>query len=126
VLTVRAREKDLSLVVEAAGPIPATIHSDPARLRQIVTNLVGNAIKFTERGGVRVVMRLDDGAGPPRLVIDVIDTGIGIALPQLDGLFEAFSQGDATINRRFSGTGGRARDESPLGSCAGRRHRGAQ
>ena len=105
VLSVKAKEKNLALAVEAAGPIPATIRSDPARLRQIVTNLVGNAIKFTERGGVRVVMRLDDGSGSALLAIEVIDTGIGMVPGQLDKLFEAFSQGDASINRRFGGTG---------------------
>ena len=105
VLSVKAQEKNLGLTVEAAGPVPAAIRSDPARLRQIVTNLVGNAIKFTERGGVRVVMRLDDGPGAPRLAIEVIDTGIGIPPEQQDKLFEAFSQADASINRRFGGTG---------------------
>ncbi|EXI86771.1 MAG: Autoinducer 2 sensor kinase/phosphatase LuxQ [Candidatus Accumulibacter regalis] len=105
VLAVKAREKNLSLTVAAGGPIPARIHSDPARLRQIVTNLVGNAIKFTERGGVRVLIRLDQQGPAPQLVIEVIDSGIGIAPAQVDRLFEAFIQADETINRRFGGTG---------------------
>jgi PAS domain S-box-containing protein len=105
VLAVKAREKDLSLTVEAGGPIPARIHSDPARLRQIVTNLVGNAIKFTERGSVRVRITLDEHLQPPALAIEVIDSGIGIVPEQVDKLFEAFIQADETINRRFGGTG---------------------
>ena len=69
VLAVKAREQGLLLTVEAGGPLPAQILTDPARLRQIVTNLVGNAIKFTERGSVRVLIRLDDHRQPPPLVI---------------------------------------------------------
>jgi CheY-like chemotaxis protein/nitrogen-specific signal transduction histidine kinase/HPt (histidine-containing phosphotransfer) domain-containing protein len=105
VLAVRAREKGLSLTVEVGGRIPATIDTDPARVRQIVTNLVGNAIKFTERGGVRVLIRLDEQGEPPQLLIEVIDSGIGIGAQQVDKLFEAFTQADETINRRFGGTG---------------------
>jgi PAS domain S-box-containing protein len=105
VLGVRAREKGITLALEAAGPIPATIRSDPGRLRQIVTNLIGNALKFTERGGVRVVMRLAGTAAAPQLAIDVVDTGIGIAPDKIGTLFQAFVQADTSITRKFGGTG---------------------
>ena len=66
VLGVKAREKGITLDLRAEGPVPERIVTDPGRLRQIVTNLVGNAIKFTEKGGVDVVMRLDTSADMPR------------------------------------------------------------
>ncbi len=100
----RAREKNISLSFTAEGPVPANVESDPARLRQIVLNLLGNAIKFTDSGGVRVAARMARGE-PPRYAIEVIDSGIGIPPDQLDGLFEAFVQADASITRRYGGTG---------------------
>ncbi len=105
VLQARAREKGVALAFEAATPLPAKIQSDPGRLRQIVTNLVGNAIKFTERGGVRVVARVTGTRSAPQLAIDVIDTGIGIPADKLDKLFEPFVQADTSITRQFGGTG---------------------
>jgi len=105
VLTARAREKGLSLELQARGPIPASIQTDPARLRQIVTNLVGNALKFTERGGVCVMLHLHEPEGRPLFAIDVIDTGIGIAGDKLDAIFDPFVQADASVTRRFGGTG---------------------
>jgi PAS domain S-box-containing protein len=104
VLGVRAREKGIGLEFSADGPVLAVIQSDPARLRQIVTNLVGNAIKFTERGKVRVVMRSGGGAAP-KYEIDVIDSGIGIPPDKVESIFEAFVQADASVTRKFGGTG---------------------
>ena len=78
VMRVRADEKHISLDYEFDGSIPASIQSDPARLRQILTNLVGNAIKFTEHGGVRVVAKFVPHTERPQLMIQVIDTGIGM------------------------------------------------
>jgi len=104
VLGVRAREKGIGLEFSADGPVPAVIQSDPARLRQIVTNLVGNAIKFTERGAVRIVMRSGGGAAP-KYEIDVIDSGIGIPQDKVESIFEAFVQADASVTRKFGGTG---------------------
>jgi signal transduction histidine kinase/HPt (histidine-containing phosphotransfer) domain-containing protein/ActR/RegA family two-component response regulator len=105
VLGVRAREKGLYLDFGADGPLPATIQTDPTYLRRIVTNLVGNALKFTERGGVRVTLRLIDNAGRPQLRIDVTDTGIGIPPERLDSMFDPFTQADSSVTRRFGGTG---------------------
>jgi PAS domain S-box-containing protein len=100
-LAERAAAKGLALETTFAGPLPALIDGDAGRLRQIVTNLVGNAIKFTERGGVTVDARLDGG----HYVIDVRDTGIGIAADKLDAVFEPFVQAEASTTRRFGGTG---------------------
>ncbi|MGB5439037.1 MAG: ATP-binding protein [Gammaproteobacteria bacterium] len=105
VLAVKANEKGISLDMEVSGPIPESIVSDSARLRQIVTNLLTNAIKFTEKGGIRVVMRLIPSRSKPLLAIDVIDNGIGIAEAQLETIFEEFTQADTSITRRFGGTG---------------------
>lgn len=103
VLRVRAQEKGLTLEYNWASAIPETISTDPGRLRQLLINMVGNAIKFTERGGVRLVAHLD--ALREQLIIDVIDTGIGIPRQKLESIFDPFSQGDSSITRRFGGTG---------------------
>ena len=105
VFRAKAAEKDIQLDFECDGPIPATIQTDPVRLRQTVMNLVGNAIKFTTRGGVRVVTRITDDNGKPQLAIDVTDTGIGISKAAIDSIFDPFSQADTSITRRFGGTG---------------------
>ena len=105
VLGVRAREKGITLELAAATPIPVMIQSDPGRLRQIVTNLVGNALKFTERGGVRVVARMAGTPAGPQLAIDVVDTGVGIPEDKVGKLFQAFVQADSSVTRKFGGTG---------------------
>ncbi|MBW2280468.1 MAG: response regulator [Deltaproteobacteria bacterium] len=105
VMAVKAREKGIGLDFEADGPLPETIVSDPTRLRQILTNLISNAVKFTDRGDVRVVARLA-GAGADRLLsIDVIDNGIGAAPETLESIFDPFVQADSSVTRRFGGTG---------------------
>jgi len=104
VLAVKAREKSIALDFEINGAIPETILSDPARLRQTVTNLVGNAIKFTDEGGVSVVMSLTSGA-QPQLSIAVKDSGIGMPAEKLDTIFDPFTQADASVTRQFGGTG---------------------
>ncbi|MFH1265981.1 MAG: ATP-binding protein, partial [Planctomycetota bacterium] len=105
-LHVRADARGLALVDEYEGPLPETIVTDPTRLQQILINVVGNAIKFTETGGVRIVMSLADGdGGEPKLRFDVIDTGIGIPKEQIDEVFEAFSQADGSVTRQYGGTG---------------------
>ncbi len=103
-MRVRAESKGLALEIECEGELPETIHSDPTRLRQILVNLVGNAVKFTEQGGVRVVARLVR-RDEPRLEFDVVDSGVGMTPEQTHRLFQAFSQADATTTRRFGGTG---------------------
>ena len=101
-----AGRKDLSLTLELDSPVPAVIQSDAKRFRQILINLVGNAIKFTESGGVRIVLRTRRrNHARPQLRCDVIDTGIGISKSQLSRLFRAFSQADTSSSRRFGGTG---------------------
>jgi PAS domain S-box-containing protein len=105
VLAVKAREKSISLGFEVASAIPETILSDPARLRQIVTNLVGNAIKFTEQGGVKVGIGFVSSSTRPQLTIAVIDSGIGVAKEKLQSIFDPFVQADASVTRRFGGTG---------------------
>jgi PAS domain S-box-containing protein len=105
VLGVRAREKSIALDFRAEGRIPEAIVSDPTYLRRIVTNLVGNAIKFTERGGVTVVLRVAPGASVPQIAIDVTDSGIGIPAHRLESMFDPFVQADSSVTRRFGGTG---------------------
>lgn len=105
VLTVKAREKGIALDFEVDGDIPDTMLSDPVMVRQIVTNLVGNAIKFTEEGGVRVVVRLVSLDTQPQLSIAVIDSGIGMPEENLEAIFDPFVQADSSVTRRFGGTG---------------------
>jgi len=101
-----ASAKKLDISVEPRGPLPRTIQTDPMRLRQILISLIGNAIKFTEQGSVRVVPRLlPPGAGGPMIEFSVIDTGIGISADQLARLFQRFSQGDSSTVRRYGGSG---------------------
>jgi len=103
-MRVRADAKGLALEFCWEGVLPETIRSDPTRVRQILVNLVGNAIKFTERGSVRVVARLIRG-NHPQLEFDVVDSGVGMSARQTSRLFQAFSQADASTTRRFGGTG---------------------
>lgn len=106
-MRVRAMDRRLTFEVLFDTPIPRTIRSDPTRLRQVLINLVGNAIKFTERGSVQVRVRMDRGDQhrAPQLCFEVIDTGIGMTPEQITGLFEPFAQADSTTTRRFGGTG---------------------
>ncbi|HEV8605314.1 MAG TPA: response regulator [Tepidisphaeraceae bacterium] len=106
-MRVRAIEKGIKLGVTFAGQVPETIRTDPTRFRQILLNLIGNAIKFTRTGGIQAVVSLDhDTAGPePRLRVEVLDSGIGLSPEQLSGLFRPFCQADASTTRCFGGTG---------------------
>jgi PAS domain S-box-containing protein len=102
----RADEKKLALEVIYRTPIPATIISDPFRLRQILSNLVSNAVKFTERGSVTVNVLFDaPSAAESRIRFDVVDTGVGISESEREGLFRPFTQADTSTTRRFGGTG---------------------
>ena len=105
VLGIKARDKGISLDLDIEGEIPAQIQSDPARLRQIVTNLVGNAIKFTEQGGVRVEVRASNVDGAIGFELDVADTGVGMTADAMEKIFDAFVQADSSITRKFGGTG---------------------
>ncbi len=105
-MRVKARDKGLTLDVVRETALPATIRTDPVRLKQVLVNLVGNAIKFTETGGVTIRAGLDrHAAGGPVLRVEVADTGIGMTPEQLSRLFGAFEQADASTTRRFGGTG---------------------
>jgi len=105
-MRLRAKEKGLGFEATFNGRIPESIQSDAMRLRQIAIHLVGNAIKFTEQGSVRIAVRCDAPDGPsPMLEIEVVDTGIGLTPDQTDRLFTPFSQADASTTRRFGGTG---------------------
>jgi CheY-like chemotaxis protein/anti-sigma regulatory factor (Ser/Thr protein kinase) len=105
-MRVRADTKDLPLTVEYTSSIPELIQSDPLRVRQVIINLVGNAIKFTENGSIRVAVRLKNrNEELPLLQVDVIDTGIGLTAEQISRLFEPFSQADSSTTRKFGGTG---------------------
>lgn len=102
----RARGKALELATYVSPRVPAEIIADPTRLNQIISNLVNNALKFTEQGGVLIRIDAENtGAGRCRLVFEVIDTGIGIPEDKIDHIFESFSQADQTTTRRFGGTG---------------------
>jgi CheY-like chemotaxis protein len=104
-MQVRADAKSLPFNSEFIGAVPETIESDPTRLKQILVNLVGNAIKFTETGGVRLITRfVDDGPGPT-MQFDVLDTGIGMTEEQASKLFQAFIQANTSTSREFGGTG---------------------
>jgi CheY-like chemotaxis protein len=106
-MRARAAEKGLRFQLSYEGPTPETIHTDPVRLRQILLNLLGNAVKFTKQGEVRLAVGLVDAGEPPtpRLRFDVIDTGVGIAPGEKERLFEPFVQADTSFTRRFGGTG---------------------
>ncbi len=110
-MQVRADARGLCFKTEFVGPIPECIESDATRLKQILINLVGNAIKFTETGSVRLVTQFlpaaanSGGSSEPMLQFQVIDTGIGMTPEQLSKLFQPFSQADASTTRRFGGTG---------------------
>jgi len=104
-MSIRAEAKGLSLSVECAPALPEALYTDLRRLRQVLVNLLGNALKFTDAG--RVVLRLAerDGARGPRLRFEVQDSGIGISEEQMGRLFQPFAQADASTARRYGGTG---------------------
>ena len=106
VVQIRADKKGLRLEVDYAIPFPETIHTDPVRLRQILANLMGNAIKFTDRGSVRIGVRcLRESGHPARIEFSVSDTGIGIPADKIGDLFVPFTQVDGSSTRRYGGTG---------------------
>lgn len=105
VLAVKANEKDINLHYRIDGEIPEEISSDPSRIRQVITNLVGNAIKFTTEGGVTIALSHKETDGNNILEFAVQDTGIGMTPEQCSSIFQAFVQADSSITRRFGGTG---------------------
>ena len=104
-VSVTAFEKGLGFKVECDTLIPKTIVTDPLRLKQVMINLLGNAIKFTEKGYVSIGARVIKTGDGPRLEIRVSDTGVGISEKNMKHLFEPFTQADSSVTRRFGGTG---------------------
>jgi len=102
----RAQEKGLEIACVVPPDLPALVRGDPGRLRQVVANLVGNAVKFTEAGEVVIeARRLYEMPGHVTVAITVRDTGIGIPRDRLDVIFESFTQADGSTTRRYGGTG---------------------
>ena len=104
-LSAKAAEKDIELVVRGAANMPAAVMGDAGRFRQIVTNLVGNAVKFTDRGHVLIDLASNTTGEGVEIVIRVEDTGTGIPTEKMESIFEKFSQVDASSTRRHEGTG---------------------
>jgi CheY-like chemotaxis protein len=105
-LANRAAQKNIALSTETAETVPRFVVGDPLRLQQILINLVGNAVKFTEKGGVFLEVNAGPSAyGSAELQFAVRDTGIGIPFDKQQHIFEAFAQGDGSVVRRFGGTG---------------------
>ena len=105
-MALRAHEKQLELVFEIMPNVPRHVLGDPSRLRQILINLIGNAIKFTQEGEIAIRIELTASNGnQPQIQFSVRDTGVGIAADKQQSIFEAFSQEDTSTTRRFGGTG---------------------
>ena len=105
-VALRAHQKGLELIVDVDADVPHTVRGDPGRLRQILVNLLGNAIKFTHQG--EVVLRVTREAATPQDVVlhfSVRDTGVGIPLDRQKSVFEAFTQADGSMTRTYGGTG---------------------
>ncbi len=105
VLAAKAREKGVGVEFECSGPVPEKVLTDAGRVRQIVTNLTGNAIKFTQSGVVKIIQGVRQDGGRAILTIDVVDTGVGIPENKLESIFEPFTQAESSTTRRFGGTG---------------------
>jgi PAS domain S-box-containing protein len=105
IMRARADQSGVQLRLDFPQAMPASLNTDPARLRQIVTNLVGNALKFTAQGSVSVRVYLGPEVEKARLHIDVADTGIGIPSNKLEAIFEPFVQAEVSTTRQFGGTG---------------------
>jgi PAS domain S-box-containing protein len=121
-LAIRADEKRLELAIRFAPNVPTLLVGDPLRLRQVVTNLIGNAIKFTDAGEVAILIEQDPSAKKPgRLRFAVSDTGIGIGADKLANIFSAFTQADSSTTRKYGGSGlGLAIVERLVGLMGGR------
>jgi signal transduction histidine kinase len=106
IMAVNAGEKELELAIGVESDVPRTLIGDALRLQQVLVNLVGNAIKFTERGEVSLLVELLQSIGDTVLLrFRIRDTGIGMNIEQKARLFTAFTQADASTTRRFGGTG---------------------
>ena len=104
-LAIRAQEKSLELTLDISLIKPANITGDPGRITQILTNLIGNAIKFTPQGSIIVTGKLTTKDNNHRLTFSIQDTGIGMKQDKLENIFQAFSQADSSTTRHYGGTG---------------------
>ncbi len=104
-LRPRAEAKSVGLRFTWVGPVPKTIRTDPRRLKQVLLNLIGNAVKFTDEGGVSVCGSLERKRGHWWMIVDIADSGIGIAEDQLELIFQPFRQADSSYTRAHEGTG---------------------
>ncbi|MDP2434052.1 MAG: ATP-binding protein, partial [Pseudomonadota bacterium] len=104
-MEIRAREKNLTLTLEMADGLPTHIAADPGRVRQVLVNLLGNAIKFTDAGDIGLSVDRVGCEQPDCLHLCVADEGIGIAQEKLGSIFDAFTQADGSITRKYGGTG---------------------
>lgn len=105
ILTLQAQEKGLVFEIVHSGNIPPTLTTDPLRLRQILVNVVGNAVKFTSKGSVTVTIETRANGSQRDLLFTIADTGPGISVQQVTRLFEPFMQADASSTRKYGGTG---------------------
>ena len=104
-MTLRAHERGLTLTLEVSPDVPTGLTGDPSCLWQVLVNLVGNALKFTERGSVTLRVERETGRETGWLRFDVVDTGIGIAADKTEMIFERFTQADSSTTRKYGGTG---------------------
>ncbi len=106
-LQQQADAKGISLILDCPQDLPRMIRTDPTRLKQVLMNLLGNAVKFTNEGSVTLAVRIlpDSSDDSRRISFDISDTGIGISEEQLENLFEPFSQADSSMTRKYGGTG---------------------
>lgn len=102
IMRIKAEEKNIQLLFEPVGPVPETLPVDVSKLRQMLINLIGNAIKFTDEGKVTLTVEFNKTSG---LIFTVVDTGVGMTEDQCAKVFESFVQADSSITRKFGGTG---------------------
>jgi len=121
-MALKAHKKGLELTYEVSEDIPCTLVGDPNRLRQVLVNLIGNAIKFVEKGEISVVVTPRKiGDGEAELLFSVKDTGIGIPADKINSIFESFTQADSSTTRKYGGTGlGLAISKRLVGLMGGR------
>ncbi len=104
-LQEKAQRRGIELNFESIEALPSEVTLDPTRLRQILINIVDNAIKFTERGHVLLNVKMDSQKTPARMIFSVQDTGIGLSPEQSSKLFQSFAQADSSVSRKYGGTG---------------------
>ncbi|MCC9630335.1 response regulator [Blastopirellula sp. JC732] len=105
IMRPKVQEKGLRLTSRWVSKIPSQVVTNGPQLKQLLLNIVGNAVKFTSQGGIEIVARLQEHATGCQLALDVVDTGIGIPADKLEMIFLPFSQADSSVTRRFGGTG---------------------